>query len=87
MADGNRECLGHDHAGVLVYRSTRGRTAVSWAIVVGADGSGGSRVHLRLRLGPVKHRRLAEVGGGLFDWLTIAGLAAGLGERVRGPDG
>jgi hypothetical protein len=39
-------------------------------------------MHLRLRLAPVKHQRLAEYAGGLVDWLTIAGLAAGLRERV-----
>ena len=46
--------------------------------------NGGTRVHLRLRLAPVKHRRIAEVGGGLFDALTIAGMAAGLRERLAG---
>ena len=40
-------------------------------------------MHLRLRLGPVKHPRVAEYAGGLVDWLTVAGLAAGLRERVR----
>jgi hypothetical protein len=40
-------------------------------------------VHLRLRLGPVQRKRLAEIGGGALDRLTIAGLAAGLRERVR----
>ena len=43
---------------------------------------GGTRVHLRLRLAPVRHQRIAEVGGGLFDALTIAGMAAGLRERL-----
>ncbi len=42
-----------------------------------------TRVHLRLRLAGVRRRRLVEVGGGLFDLLTIAGLAAGLRERLR----
>jgi hypothetical protein len=74
-------------SGVLVYRSTRGRIDVSWTIVISPAGSGGSRVHLRLRLGPVKHQRLAEVGGGFLDWLTIVTLAAGLRERVRAPAG
>jgi len=41
-------------------------------------------MHLRLRLAPVKHRWLAEYGGGLVDLLTISGLAAGLRERVGG---
>jgi hypothetical protein len=31
----------------------------------------------------VRHRRLAEYAGGLVDLLTIAGLAAGLRDRVR----
>ncbi|RKR19780.1 hypothetical protein [Arthrobacter oryzae] len=80
---------------VLVHRSQRGALAVSWAIVLrpvpGAgpprgDGPGagaGTRVHFRLRLSGVNRRRLVEIGGGLFDLLTIAGLAAGLRERLR----
>jgi hypothetical protein len=39
-------------------------------------------VHLRLRLGPVRRVRLATHVGGAFDALTIAGLAAGLRERL-----
>jgi hypothetical protein len=55
----------------------------------GSRGSGpgtgtGTRVHLRLRLAGVKRRRLVQIGGGLFDLLTIAGLAAGLRERLGG---
>jgi hypothetical protein len=69
----------------IVYRSRRGRTNVSWAIVLSPGADGTTRVHLRLRLSPVRRRRLAEVAGGFVDWLTIAGLAAGLRERVRGP--
>ncbi|GAA2125853.1 hypothetical protein GCM10009825_02490 [Arthrobacter humicola] len=80
---------------VLVHRSQRGALAVSWAIVLRpapgigpqpSDGPGartGTRVHLRLRLAGVKRRRLVKIGGGLFDLLTIAGLAAGLRERLR----
>ena len=41
-------------------------------------------MHLRLRLGPVRRVWLAEHVGGLFDALTIAGMAAGLRERVAG---
>ena len=70
-----------DPARHLVYTSRRGRTHVSWAIVLSPE-YGGTRVHLRLRLAPVKHERIAEVGGGLFDALTIAAMAAGLRERV-----
>ncbi|TCK22806.1 hypothetical protein [Pseudonocardia endophytica] len=68
----------------LVYRSTRGRMGVSWAITLRPSGSG-SRVHLRLRLGPVRRRWLATTVGELFDALTIAGMAAGLAERVAQP--
>jgi hypothetical protein len=67
----------------LVYRSVRGRTSVSWSITL-TGTAGGARVHLRLRLGPVRHRRVAVLGGGLVDLLTVAGLAAGLRERLAG---
>jgi hypothetical protein len=66
----------------LVYRSERHRTRVSWAITL-RPSAAGTRVHLRLRLGPVRRVRLAETLGGLFDALTIAGMAAGLRERLR----
>ncbi|MEO5665133.1 MAG: hypothetical protein ABIR39_17855 [Nocardioides sp.] len=66
----------------MLYTSRRGRTDLTWCLHV-SPHAGGSRVHLRLRLGPVRRRRLAEVGGGLVDALTVAGLAAGLRERVR----
>lgn len=68
----------------LVYRSRRGRTDVSWAITLRPAGHG-TRVHLRLRLGPVRRRRLATTLGELVDVLTIAGMAAGLTERVAQP--
>ncbi len=69
----------------LVYRSRRARTDVSWAICLRpADGSG-TRVHLRLRLGPVKHVSLAERVGGALDLVTIVLLAAGLRERTDLP--
>lgn len=65
----------------LVYTSDRGRTAFSWAIVLRPTDAG-TRLNLRLRMGPVTHVRLASVVGGLFDEATIAGMAAGLRERV-----
>jgi hypothetical protein len=65
----------------LVYRSRRGRTELSWAITLTATASG-TRVHLRLRLAPVRRVRLAESVGGLFDAVTVAGMAAGLRERL-----
>ena len=68
----------------LLHTSTRGRTAVNWCLLLTPEDAG-TRLHLRLRLGPVRHRRLAEYGGGLVDLLTVAGLAAGLRERVADP--
>ena len=65
----------------LVYRSRRGHTEVSWSINLRPDGAA-SRVHLRLRLAPVRHRVIASKLGGAFDLLTIAGLAAGIRERI-----
>lgn len=70
----------------LVYGSTRGSTRLTWAIVLSPQGTGshltGTRVHLRLRLAPVRRVRLAKSVGGLFDALTVAGMAAGLVERL-----
>lgn len=84
------EIVSVDPPRALVHRSQRGALAISWAIVLRpapdqADPQGtasGTRVHLRLRLAGVRRRRLVELGGGLFDLLTIAGLAAGLRERL-----
>ena len=74
---------------VLVYRSTRGSTNLSWAIVLrdaGTSRAPQTRVALRLRVGPVRHRMLAKGVGGLLDALTIVGLAAGLRERLAAGD-
>ena len=49
---------------VLVYTSRRGRTDVSWSIRLRPVEEGATRVQLRLRLGPVRHKRLAETIGG-----------------------
>ncbi len=75
----------------VVYRSRRGRTYLTWTIVlrpvaaaVPSEGTEATRVHLRLRLGPVRRVWLANTAGDLIDGLTIVGLAAGLRERVRG---
>ncbi len=66
---------------ILVHKSTRGRLSMSWAIILCAEGTG-TRVHIRLRMAPVKRVFLARAGGGLIDALTIVGLAAGLRERL-----
>jgi hypothetical protein len=69
----------------LVHTTQRGRTFGSWAIVLTPYVDARTRathVQLRLRLSPVKRRWLAASVGGLFDASTIAGLAAGLRERL-----
>jgi hypothetical protein len=67
----------------LVHTTRRGRTAGSWAIVLTAyDVGPGTHVQLRLRLSPVKRPWLARSVGEAFDAATVAGLAAGLRERV-----
>jgi hypothetical protein len=72
----------------LVYRSVRGQLAMTWALTLspvpaaGTGTAGQTRVHLRLRLKPVRRRWLARTAGGFIDLVTIAGLAAGLTERL-----
>jgi hypothetical protein len=67
----------------LVHTTQRGRTFGSWAIVLTPyDEGSATHVQLRLRLAPVKRKRLAGSAGELLDASTIAGLAAGLRERV-----
>jgi hypothetical protein len=66
----------------LVYSSLRGQAMISWSITLAPHGPAGTRVHLRLRIGPVRRKWLAKHIGGLVDLLTVAGLAAGLRERM-----
>lgn len=69
----------------LVHTTQRRRTFGSWAIVLTAydtpDGPA-THVQLRLRLAPVRRPRLAGTLGELADASTVAGLAAGLRERL-----
>ena len=67
----------------LLHTSTRGRTRLTWCLRLWPEGDGGTRLHLRLRMAPVRHQVLAARLGGLVDQLTVMGLAAGLRERVR----
>lgn len=67
----------------LVHWSRRRQTELSWAIHLDARGDTRTRVHLRLRMAPVKRRRVAAVAGGFVDLLAVAALVAGLRERIR----
>lgn len=84
-ADATFEIVTHDAPHTLVHRSTRGKLVLSWAILLTREGSATTRVHLRFRAAGIRHRRLAQYGGGLVDLLSVAGLAAGLRERVTNP--
>ncbi|MGD9959840.1 hypothetical protein [Nocardioides sp.] len=67
----------------LLHTSQRGRTFVTWCLFLTPVAGDRSRLHLRLRLAPVRHRRLAATLGGLIDLMTVQGLAGGLDERLR----
>jgi hypothetical protein len=79
--DATFEIVTHDPPRLLVHRSTRKNLRLTWVISL-TPTTTGSRVHLRLRLAGMRRRRLVEYAGGLFDLLTVAGLAAGLRERL-----
>lgn len=68
-------------ASYVVYASRRGRTEVTWTLHL-SPLAAGTRVHLRLRLAPVRRVWLARTVGGCFDGLTVAGMATGLRERL-----
>lgn len=69
----------------IVYTSQRGKVCLTWSITLeplAADTPDRTRVFLRLRMAPVRWKRLADSGGEFFDALTVAGMAAGLRERL-----
>jgi hypothetical protein len=68
----------------LVHTTRRGNTDGSWAIVLTPydPESLGIHVQLRLRLSPVRRKWLAHTFGEAIDATTVAGLAAGLRERL-----
>jgi hypothetical protein len=81
--DATFEIVEHTPPTTLVHRSERGNLRISWAIVL-RPAPGGTRVHLRFRIAGVRRMWLVRTGGELMDLLTVAGLAAGLRERVGG---
>lgn len=65
----------------LVYTSVRGHLRLSWALVLSPAGRG-TRLQLRLRIAGVRRPWLADTVGSGFDLVTVAGMAAGLRERL-----
>jgi hypothetical protein len=53
--------------------------AISWTLALRAENQV-TRLHHRLRI-RAKHKNLVKLGG-VFDWLTVVGMFAGLRERV-----
>lgn len=66
----------------IVHWSRRGNLRISWTIVVHPRGDHASRVQLRFQIAGVRRVWLVRGPGEALDWLTVAGLAAGLHERV-----
>ncbi|GAA4819930.1 hypothetical protein GCM10023201_01580 [Actinomycetospora corticicola] len=84
--DATFEIVEHTPPTALVHRSERGDLRISWAIVL-RPVAHGTRVHLRFRIAGVRRVWLVRTGGELMDLLTVAGLAAGLRERLRSTTG
>ncbi len=57
--------------------------AFSWALVLRPVDDAHCRLHLRLRMRTARERSPAMFFGGLFDWVTVALLFAGLRERLQ----
>ncbi len=76
------EVVSIDTPRALVYKSQRKQMLLTWVIVLSTATPTTTRVHLRLRMGPIRRKRLVATVGEIFDWLTIAGMARGLSERV-----
>jgi hypothetical protein len=69
----------------LVHVTRRGHVDVSWALVLTSVAGDATRLQSRVRVGNVRRRWLAEHVGGLFDLVTVLGLAHGLRERLSRP--
>lgn len=64
------------------YKSKRGNVSMTWVITFRPVDEH-TRVIIRLRIKAPKQRPIFENIGKVFDRLTIAGLAAGLKERLE----
>ncbi len=66
----------------LVYWSRRRNVTLTWSLSLHEISPARTRILLRLRLAGLKRPWLAKTFGGPLDGLTIAGMAAGLRERL-----
>jgi hypothetical protein len=68
----------------LGFRSTRGRTEITWELNLTPHGDAASRLHLRLRIDRRADAMTTVITylGGAFDWVTVVGLFAGLRDRL-----
>ncbi|MGI8680018.1 MAG: hypothetical protein ACR2LX_15320 [Jatrophihabitans sp.] len=82
--DGSFEVAVIDAPDILIYTARRKTVTFTWAIALSSRDERATRVQLRLRIDPVRRRWLAHSAGDLFDAATIAGMAAGLRERLSG---
>ena len=84
--DGYLECFYLEPDRAIGYTSTRGKITMTWVLTFWAVRDH-TRVLIRLRIKtPRANPSLLLRFGKIFDRLTIAGLAAGLNERVGSQD-
>lgn len=84
--DAEHVAAGPSTHGSAVCVAARGRrVAVTCSIVLRPDDVAGiarTQVLLRLRMAPIRRVWLARTAGEFLDAITIAGMAAGLRERL-----
>jgi hypothetical protein len=81
--NGYLDCFYLEENEVIGYTSARGKMTMTWVITFRPAGDT-TRVIIRLSIKTARPgRSMLKSIGKLFDRLTIAGLAAGLSERLR----
>jgi hypothetical protein len=71
----------------LGFRTVRGKAVATWVLHLDPVDETTSRMHARLRIDRPRDWLTPAItyAGGLFDWLTVIGLFAGLQERLATP--
>jgi hypothetical protein len=79
------EAVQIDAPNTLVYRSQRGRTEFTWALLLEAQTDQGTQLRLRFR-GRLHSagllRQIIIRGGDFFDWATAQLMVVGLKQRI-----